>query len=340
MTQHIIQSGATLVEALDALNRISGAPMTLFVTGSDAALEGSLTDGDIRRALLAGHPLTAKVGAICRRDCLRLQRDRSNFEVIAEARRRRIDLLPVVEEGRIVALLDLNKLRGMVPADAVLMAGGQGERLRPLTLSTPKPLLPVAGTPVIDHNIALLRSFGIERIFVVANYLKDQMKSHLRAAHPGLACIEETHPCGTIGGISLIKDFHSPNVIVMNADLITDINLEALYLRHIETEAWLTVAVVPYTVSVPYAIVESDGTRVTGLHEKPSYNFHANAGIYIMRRELAEELPENIPLDATELIESLLKRDLRVSLFDIKGRWIDIGSPDDYRYACELLKNP
>lgn len=334
MDSHLIGADATVMEALEALNRLSGATMTLFVVDADRKLLGSLTDGDVRRALLAGHSLSDPAATICRRQCLTLP-----ATSIAEARRRGIRLLPVVEDGMVVELIDLRRQRGLVDAEAVLMAGGVGERLRPLTEHTPKPLLPVGGTPVIDHNIALLRSFGISDISVTVNYLKESIIAHLAqtGGAGGIKVVEEPAKLGTIGSLSLIERFSHEDIIVMNADLLTDINLEEMQLRHRETRAWLTMAVVPYTVSVPFAIVGHQGDRVTGITEKPTYNYYANAGIYMLRREAARMVPKGASMDAPGLIDLLLEEGRRVTLFPIEGRWIDIGSPDDYRHACEIM---
>lgn len=333
--QHLISEDATIVEALEALNRLSGETMTLFAVDSDGRLAGSLTDGDIRRALLSGHSLSDRVKEICHHNCLVIDKGSGEAATMAEARHRHIVLLPVVSDGRIVSLVDLRRCRGMIPADGVLMAGGAGERLRPLTEKTPKPLLPVGGRPIIDHNVELLRSFGIENIFVTVNYLKEQVETHFRDT--GVTCVSEPCKLGTIGSLALIDGLKLPTVVVMNADLLTDVNLEAMYLKHIETEAWLTMAVIPYTVSVPYAIVEHHGDAVTGFTEKPTYNYYANGGVYMIRREVVDyKIPKGEYMDATDLIEVLLREKRRVSLFNIEGRWIDIGSPDDYRHACEL----
>lgn len=343
LTRHLLGSEATVVEALDAINRLSGESMTLFVTEGDNRLVGTLTDGDIRRALLSGHTLTDSVGTICHRDCFTLPAGHGTTisacdsirENLAKARQKGIVLLPVVDaNGRIINLIDLRKQRGIVPVTAVLMAGGIGERLRPLTQNTPKPMLPVGGKPIIDHNIGLMRSFGIERILVSVNYLKDKIKNHLGSS---AEVIEEPFKMGTIGSLSLLPDnMRSDSILVMNADLLTDIDLESLYRRHMETDAWMTMATVPYAVSVPFAIVEHSGDRITGLTEKPTYNYYANAGIYMLRREAVEMIPSDRPTDATDLAERLLGDGKRVSLFPIEGRWFDIGSPDDYRHACEM----
>lgn len=338
---HLIPSDATVVEALEALNRLSGETMTLFAVSNGSRLEGSLTDGDVRRALLAGHKLTDSIEGICNRGCLRIVDGDNDMHVVSEARRKGITLLPVVSKaGDVVSMIDLRRQRGLIPADGVLMAGGIGERLRPLTEKTPKPLLPVGGRPIIDLNVDLMRDFGIRNIYVTVNYLKEQLINHFGSKADGkerATCVEEPVKLGTIGSLSLIGKFSSPHVVVMNADLLTDINLEEMYLRHVETEASLTMAVVPYTVSVPYAIVEHEGDRVVGLTEKPTYNYYANAGIYMMRREVAESVPKGKYMDATDLVESLIRERRRVTQYKIEGRWIDIGSPDDYRHACEIM---
>lgn len=334
MKRHLIESGATIMEALEAINRLSGETMTLFVAGPDSILLGSLTDGDIRRALLAGRTLSDKAEDICRRDCLRIEEGNPDVAIIAEARRRGISLLPVVDRGRITSVFDLRKQRGLLPVDAVLMAGGAGERLRPLTATVPKPLLPVNGTPIIELNIDLLRRFGISDITVSVNYLKDKIKSRLEATCPDVKFIEEPRKLGTIGSLGLIQTHPYPHTLVMNADLLTDINLEAMYLRHIDTEAWLTVAVVPYSVSVPFAIIEHQGDAVKGLTEKPTFNYYANAGIYLLNRAAVDMVAEGEYMDATELIDRIIARGCRVSLYLIEGKWLDIGSPDDYRRAC------
>lgn len=325
-----------MVEALEALNKLSGETMTLFVVDREGKLVGSLTDGDIRRALLRAANLDSPVEGICNRQCLRINEESdsgSMIDVIAAARSKGISLLPVVRGNVVVRLIDLRRRKGLVPADAVLMAGGIGERLRPLTLETPKPLLPVGDSPIIDHNVSLLRDYGIDNIFVAVNYLKEKIIEHFNGRE-GITCVEEPRKLGTIGALSLIEGFSQPNVLVMNADLLTDINLEAMYLRHLDTEAWLTVAVVPYPVSVPFAIVDHEGDRVTGITEKPTFNHYANAGIYLLSRQTVDLIPRGTYMDAPDLVKILLEKGRRVSLFAVEGRWLDIGTPADYALAC------
>lgn len=344
--KHLIPVSASLREAFSALNTLSGANMTLFAIDEERRLAGSLTDGDLRRAIIGGGSLSDSVSRAINTGCMKITAGGTDrYTIVAEARRRGITLLPIVDtENRITDLLDLRKLKADLPLDAVLMAGGRGERLRPLTLDCPKPLLNVGDRPIIDYNIDELRANGIDNIFVTVNYLKDQIIGHFRNPRfdGKVRCIEEPRRLGTMGSLSLIPDsqFRHANILVMNSDLLTTLNYEKLFLHHINSGAAMTIAAIPYSVSIPYAILKCEGTRVLGLTEKPTFNHFANAGVYIMRREIIREhIPSGEYLDAPDLIENIIKAGLRVEFFPIDGTWIDIGSPDDYRYANELMSS-
>lgn len=345
INRHLIGSEATLREAFARLNILSGGNMTLFVTDGADRLVGSLTDGDLRRAVIAGMSLEEPVTSACRRPCMSVSPDTDHLLAVSDARTRGIQLLPVTDaDGRIIELLDLRTLKAVLPIDAVLMAGGRGERLRPLTLECPKPLLKVGGKPIIDYNVDELRANGVDNIFITVNYLKEQIIEHF--SDPEFAgcvrCVSEPRRLGTMGSLSLIpdSDFRHDNILVMNSDLLTTIDFKRMYLHHSRSGAALTVAATPYTVSVPFAILRTEGSRVTGLTEKPTYNYFANGGVYIMRRDIARSIPHGEYLDAPDLIEQLIRRGESVEYFPIDGSWIDIGSPDDFRYANELMSRP
>ncbi|MDE7410408.1 MAG: NTP transferase domain-containing protein [Muribaculaceae bacterium] len=341
ISRHIIDGNATVRETLTALNELSGDSMTLFAVDDAGKLIGSVTDGDIRRALIAGHTTEDKVHDIAFRKYIYLTSDASpdeKYRIVAYAREKRINLLPVTTYGRLTDIVDLRKLKSAIPADAVLMAGGRGERLRPLTLDTPKPLLHVGGKPIIDYNVESLQRYGVKDIYVTVNYLKEQIIDHF--ADPKwngkVHCIEEPCRLGTMGSVALIDTLSQDYVIVMNSDLLTDIDFEKFWRHHVDTGAVLTMATVPYTVSVPFAILRTDGDRVTGLEEKPTFNHFANAGVYIIDRRVLRNIRRGEYLDAPDFVESLIEKGLKVSHFAIEGTWIDIGSPDDFRYANEV----
>lgn len=343
---HLIPADATLREAFRRLNALSGGNMTLFVVDPRRRLLGSLTDGDLRRALIGGaSPDADLVAGASRSDCLSITPDSDRYEIVNSARLRGITLLPILDDqGRVIRLADLRSLKAALPLDAVLMAGGRGERLRPLTLQCPKPLLTVGGKAIIDYNVEELMANGIDNIFISVNYLKEQIITHFQAPRfkDTVKCVSETKRLGTIGSLSLIPDseFSHDNILVMNSDLLTTLNYERFYLQHSQSGAALTIAAIPYVVSIPFAILKSEGRRVKGLTEKPTYNYFANAGVYIMRREIARRIPPREYLDAPDFIESLIAAGEKVEYHPIDGTWIDIGSPDDYRYANELMTRP
>ena len=344
MNKHIIPSSATLLEALAQLNRLSGAEMTLFVTDSVGRVTGSLTDGDIRRALLAGRQLTDTVAdAACRTfKAVGTERTDEATNLLRECRLKGISMVPRIDgEGRLVDILNLSRTRSLLPLSAILMAGGKGERLRPMTLTTPKPLLQIEGKAIIDYNIEALAAVGIDNITVTTRYLAEQLFDHFAAPVAGVQvkCVLEDQPLGTIGSAALADIPAEGNTIVMNSDLLTTINFEELYLKHRDSGAEATIAVIPYQVSVPYAILTLDNDRVTGIAEKPSYSYYANAGIYIFNNRLLRALPLDRRTDATDLVEQIITRGGHVAYYPIKGTWIDVGSPVDFRQAGELMRH-
>ena len=342
---HLVWQGTLLRECLVALNRLSGDNMTLFVIDDDGHMIGTMTDGDIRRSLIGGAGTRTSARALMCSHFMAMSDDDVPCQRIREARKRGISLLPVLYEGYVTSVIDLRRQRAILPIDAVLMAGGRGERLRPLTLDTPKPLLRVGGKCIIDYNVDELAANGIRHIWVTVNYLKEQLIDHFtrdreNGVSPQVTCVEEPKRLGTMGSLSLVQGLTQPQVLVMNSDILTTLDFERLYMAHVESGAALTMAVVPYTVSVPFSIIRTEGSAVVGLTEKPTYNYFAGAGVYLMDRALVDRIPEGEYLDAPDFIESLIASGMKVGYFPIDGTWIDIGSPDDYRYANELMSRP
>lgn len=338
---YTISQDATVLEALQKLNRLSGRTMTLFALDTAGGVKGTLTDGDVRRALIDGCTLQSRVSQIMHVAFMAFRGDRPDIESIREIRHKKIALVPHINtNGTIRHIYDFSIYHSILPIDAVLMAGGRGERLRPLTLDTPKPLLPVGNRCIIDHNVEALIRNGITDISVTVNYLAEKIEQHFAKPMAGVQvkCVREPRRLGTIGSLSLVERGNNSTVLVMNSDLLTNINYEAMYLTHIEDNADMTVAVIPYVVSVPYAIFRTEGNNVLSLEEKPTYNYYANAGIYMIRRSCTDIIPQNTYYDATDFIETLIARGGKVRQYVIDGTWIDIGSPDDYRAAQELMR--
>lgn len=336
--KHIIGVNATILEALEKLNSLSGGEMTLAVVDSDGRMKGSLTDGDIRRGLLKGIDIAAPVSEVMFKTFRALDSENKDISKLKEIRDLGISLVPSLDaEGRIADFIDTTETLTKLPLSAVLMAGGKGERLRPLTLSTPKPLLPIQGKPIIDYNIDLLNLYGISDIWVTVNYMAEQIESHFEGSQ--VNTVRENKFLGTIGSVSLIDLPEKGDTLVMNADLLTTISIEDMYLRHMSENADVTIAAIPYNVSVPYAILSTDSSSVTGIEEKPSYSYFANAGIYIFSNAVLSTLTSDTRTDATDLIEQVIAGGGKVTFYPINGTWIDIGSPVDFSHAQELMRH-
>ncbi len=339
---HIIGENEGLLTALDRLNRLPGGLMTLFVVDTAGRMTGALTDGDIRRALLRGVPISASVSEAQFPGVRALRPDEDSASAVSAARGDGLRLMPRLDrKGRIVEIVDLKTIHPFLPIDAVLMAGGRGERLRPATLTTPKPLLRIDGKAIIDYNIDALAEAGVRNIYVTVNYLHEQIEEHFAEPRPdGVAidCILEPRRLGTMGAVSLIDTFASDDILIMNSDLLTSLDFAAMYEHHAAKHADITMAVTNYTVSIPFAIVETDGDRVSKLSEKPVYNYFANAGVYIVRRELLGRLSHGEYKDAPDFVSEACAEGLNVRTFPVVGTWIDVGSPDDFRTAEEFMR--
>ncbi len=219
------------------------------------------------------------------------------------------------------------------------MAGGKGERLHPLTADCPKPLLPLAGEPIVGYMVKRLRAAGVKHFTFCVNYLAEQIAGHFGNGDAWKAEFEyllETEPLGTIGGAALKDNFHYEDLLVVNGDLLTTIHFDRFYAYYLEEDAHLAIATIPYRVNLPYGILELDADQVVqGVREKPTFTYHINSGIYMMRRELIDLIPRNTRFDAIDLIEAALDKGLKVVSYPLHDYWIDIGQIEDYRKAQE-----
>ena len=342
MKDHLISKDITLLEALSRICDLAPEPLVLFVIDEEKRMVGTLTDGDSRRALIAGASVSDKVEKIMHSDFnyMRVE-DIDDVKEIKRQRDMKMRLVPVLDaEKHIVEIINLEKYNSRLPFDAVLMAGGKGERLRPLTLETPKPLLKVGDKCIIDHNIDRLISYGVKHISVTVNYLKEQIEEHF--AEPRgevkVQTVREPKFLGTIGSIKFVENFYNDTVLVMNSDLFTNINYEDFFLHFKEHDADMSVAAVPYNVDIPLGILNLDGRNITGLTEKPHFGYYANAGIYLIKKSALDLIPEDTMFHSTDLVEALIAAGRKVIRFPLNGTWIDIGTPQEYRRANDMVK--
>lgn len=342
LERYIISEDKVILDALKALNSLHSEAMTLFVVNQNKEMVGTITDGDIRRALTSEISLDAPISKAMHRGFFYVSHN-SEVSKLKMLREKNIVLIPLLDaEKRIIDIIDLAKQTSSLPIDAVLMAGGKGERLRPLTLTTPKPLLKMGSKAIIDTNIDSLINFGVRHISVTVNYLKEQLIDHYEKPVTNgikVQCVEEEQFFGTIGALKLVKEFHNDTILVMNSDLLTNIDYEDFYLHFQEHNAMMSAAAIPYTISVPYGIFDLEGRNIKGVSEKPVYNLYANAGIYLLKKEALNFIPDNKMFNATDLIDTLAATGQTVIRYPLSGLWIDIGTPEEYRKAQEIIKH-
>ncbi len=337
----LIHKEKTIIDAIKQLNELRGiSRLILFVTDNNNQVIGSITDGDIRRALLKDNNTHRSIDSICNQQFF-FETSEKQFIDLSIYRDKDIKILPILDNNKhMVRVIDLAKQQAQLPMECMIMAGGRGKRLSPLTDTVPKPMLDLGGMPIIERNIERLISFGIRKIYVSVKYLGEQIVEHLgdgssKGIH--IEYIWEDKPLGTAGALSLVEQFNSDYVLLMNSDLLTNANFEDLYKTLLNEQADMAVASTEYKVDVPYAIFETEGSQVIDFKEKPSKVYHANAGIYILNKSLINKIPKNTFFDITDLMENLVKSGGKLVYCPIVGYWIDIGKPADYKQAQDFV---
>lgn len=336
---NIIQDSQNMRDALSKINQIRGGSLTLFVIDQTEKMVGTLTDGDIRRALLGGHDLETSIHTFMNKNFRHLEKCKFKVDQVKELKKAGVKLLPLLdEENKISKIVDFSEKRSVLPIDAVIMAGGRGSRLQPMTDDTPKPLLKIQDKPIIEFNTDQLSLYGIDNIYISIKYLGHQIKEFYgNGASRGvnIQYVEESNPLGTLGAVGLIENFENPYLLVMNSDLLTNIDYENFFKTFIESEADMCIATTPYQVKIPYAVLESEEDKIISFKEKPTYTYYSNAGIYIVKQEHTKRIPKNSFFNATDLIEELINEGKKVTHYPILGYWLDIGKPEDFKKAQE-----
>ena len=342
-TDVLIHKNKNLVEGLQCLNELRNlSRLILFVVDDNEKVVGSVTDGDIRRSIIAEQNLEKTLGEIANPDFKRLYQ-KDTYQSFEKYRKSDIKILPILnQEGKMVDLIDLEYTKAQLPLEAVIMAGGRGKRLSPLTDIVPKPMLRLGDKPIIEHNIDRLISFGIKKIYISVKYLGQQIVDYLGDGSQKGISIEyvwEDEPLGTAGALALINDLSTEHILLMNSDLFTNVNFESLYLKLTNERADMAVASTEYKVDIPYAVFETQEGRVTNFREKPSFIYHSNAGIYILKRSLIAKIEKGKYCDITDVMEQLVTEGGKLVYDPIIGYWIDIGKTVDYEHAQEFIKH-
>jgi dTDP-glucose pyrophosphorylase len=339
--RHLIDEGATLMEGLARLN-VLASDTILFVVDKDERLVGSLTDGDVRRGLLKGLGLDSYVRDFIAKPPRIIRKGQYTVDQIIEYRKNNLKIIPVVDnDNRMQNIVNFRYHRSYLPIDAIIMAGGRGERLKPLTDNTPKPLLKVGEKPIIEHNIDRLISYGIDDIWISVRYLGEQITEYFKDGSDKGATIEylwEDTPLGTVGAAAQITKLNHDYVLLTNSDLLTDLNYEDFFLDFLEKDAMFSVVTIPYHVEIPYAVLETDDSQIRSFKEKPTYTYYSNGGIYLMKRECLDLIPKNAFFNATDLMELLISKGDKVASYPLHGYWLDVGKHEDYKKAQEDIK--
>ncbi len=338
ITRHLISTNTSLREAVARLDALA-TDLNLFVVDEQRKLIGSITDGDIRRGIVQGLQLYDSIEKVMHVPCSYLEQEDIDLTFIKRERSRGIRTLPIVDaERHVTDILLFRRQKTLLPLDAVIMAGGKGSRLLPLTQHIPKPLLPVGDKPIIEYNLRRLQEYGVRHITLTVNYLKEQLQdyaSRISSEKQPVRCVEETSPLGTVGALSLITDWHHDYILLTNSDLLTNIDYEDFFLSFVASGADMMVAAVPYPVKIPYAILEVTDDEVTAFREKPEYTHYANTGIYLLKRDLLSLIPTNSFYNATDLMDRLLQDGRKLAYYPMVAYWLDVGKPDDYKKAQE-----
>tara|TARA_R110000787_G_scaffold174448_3_gene287037 strand:+ start:5482 stop:6570 length:1089 start_codon:yes stop_codon:yes gene_type:complete len=343
--QALVSSASSIYDAIAILD--TSALQICMVTDESGQLLGTVTDGDIRRALLKGAQMSDPLINFMNADPRTTAPDTAPDVLLTRMKQEHIRQLPLVDaRNMIVGLANIDDLISDKPRRTnwvVLMAGGLGKRLQPLTNDTPKPLIEVGGRPILETIIQSFIGQGFHRFYIAVNYHSEQIKTHFgdgKKIDAEIHYLEETKTLGTAGALGLIDPLPEEPVIVMNGDLLTKVNFDALLDFNIETEADASLAIREYDLEVPFGVVElSEDGQIADIVEKPVHRFFVNAGIYVLQPKALKFLDKNTSLDMPTLFKMLIDADLKTNVYPVREYWLDIGRIDDLDRARREYKD-
>ena len=335
--QCCIGTDATLRQAMEAIDR-SSMQLALIV-GDDLCLKGLITDGDIRRAILRGVSLETMVSDVMRTNPMVFRSQDSRDYVIRHMQKRKISHAPLLDaSNKVIDLYILNELLSKRARSnpVLLMAGGLGTRLRPLTEKIPKPLLKVGNTPILETILTSFIENGFSHFYLAVNYKSEMIESYFGDGSRWdveIKYLYEKKRLGTAGALSLLpKDMQEP-IIVMNGDLLTKVNFGEFLDYHMEQSSVATMGVREYSWQIPYGVIELDGSRILRITEKPVHHCYVNAGIYVLSPEAVYRVSAEEYLDMPELFREIVATGKKSLVYPIRDYWMDIGQMDDFHQA-------
>lgn len=332
----LVRPSASIHKVIEVID--GNAAKIALVTDADERLLGTITDGDIRRGILRGVPLTATAARVMNRRPRTATPDEPRATILGRMRLKGLYQMPVVDpDGRVLGLeVAGDSLRPGRDNLVVLMVGGLGTRLGALTQKTPKPLLSVGPKPILETILESFVAAGFRRFYFSVNYKNEMVRAHFGAGRKwgvDIRYLHEEARLGTAGSLSLLPETPKKPVIVMNGDLLTKIDFDHLLDFHQSSRVSATLCVREYDFQVPYGVVRTERHRVRSIDEKPIQRFFVNAGIYVLEPPVLGLIPKKKPLDMPVLFEKLLRRKKNVAAFPIREYWLDIGRLDDLERA-------
>ncbi len=344
MSDNTLSATATLIDAISAIEA-TNKRLAVVLSGSRHIL-GTLTDGDIRRYILQGHTLETSVTEAMNKSPIIASVNTSDSALHEMLSSHNIRSLPLVDgENKYVRTLNEMELGSLDKATinektffaAVIMAGGEGTRLMPLTENMPKPMVDINGLPLLERQIRCLCNMGITLIYISVNYLSEVIEDYFGDGSRfgvEIQYLHEDKKLGTAGALSLLPKLESSeSIIVMNGDVLTTSDFMNLYHFHKEHNSVVTVSAINYHVDIPYGVIDFEGTEVKALLEKPSQKFFCNAGIYALSVDVLNNVPVDTFWNMTDLIEKCLLDKTKVTVFPVHEYWSDIGTPTDLEKA-------
>lgn len=332
-TQTILPANSSIKQAIQVLNESS--LRIILVTDTNQTLVGTISDGDIRRGLLKGLELTSSIESIIHHDSLTVPPGVSRDAVVKLMTANHVQQVPIVDENLRVVGLHLWDQINALPArrnTMVIMAGGKGTRLLPHTENCPKPLLPVAGKPILEHIILRAKSEGFSHFVIAIYYLGHMIEEYFgdgSALEVKIEYLREESPLGTAGALCLLEPVPELPLVVTNGDVLTDIHYGAILDFHIQNRATATMAVHVHEWQNPFGVVQTHGIEITGYEEKPISRAHINAGVYIINPSTINLLKKSVSCDMPTLFSSIQLEGHRAIAYPIHERWLDVGRPND-----------
>ncbi len=337
ISKYLVAETASIREVTETVNR--NRIGIVLVVDRRGVLLGTVTDGDIRRAILANVDFSGPVTKIMCRKPILVTAGADPKKIRSLMEEYRLHHIPLVDEQkRPVSLYHveqfLEKPEGF--SMAVVMAGGEGQRLRPITDSIPKPMIPVQDRPVLEHTLARLVESGVRKLYISVNYKAEMIDKYFgdgSAFGVKIEYLRENEKLGTVGSLRLLPEIPRGPFLVLNGDVLTTADFKSFLSFHTSHRSVLTVAAAEYRLQVPYATMKLGNHYLLNMEEKPEFRFHCNAGIYAVEPEVLRFIPEQGACHMTTVIDELLHSGLPISVFPLYEYWIDIGNPDDLKRA-------